>query len=134
MLAEPNSHGEKATPIDFQFKLELDRNLTIGGFQTASAAAGGLPPLPAISAADQAKIRVQMEKLGPEDRRLAESQVFCAIDQDSPLGTMGPIYKVMCKGQPVFLCCKGCETEAKTNPDDALLQLQRLMNRVNAKK
>lgn len=137
VAVDPNTHGEKATPINFEFKLELDRNLSIGGFQTASVPGGGIPvstPLPAISAADQAKIRAAMEKLSPEDRKLAEAQVFCAIDQDSPLGTMGPILKVMAKGKPVFVCCKGCETEVKAHPDEALLQLQRLMNRMNAKR
>jgi uncharacterized protein (TIGR02231 family) len=137
VTAEPNTHGEKATAIDFQFKLELDRNMTIGGFQTAGALGGAgmapLPPLPAISPADQIKIRAAMEKLSPEDRKIAEAQIFCAVDQESALGTMGPIRKVMVKNQPVFVCCKGCEEEAKAHPDDTLLQLQRLMQRVNAK-
>ena len=112
--------------------------MIIGGFQTAGAVGTGAPgasaPLPPISAADQVKIRAMMEKLSPEDRRLAETQVFCAIDQDSPLGSMGPIHKVMVKGQPVFLCCKGCEAEAKTHPDETLLQFQQLMKRVSAKR
>lgn len=136
LVLDPNTHGEKAAAIKFEFKLELDRQLTIGGFQTASMG-GHMPassPLPAITAADQVKIRAQMEKLSPEDRKLAEAQVFCAIDQDSPLGTMGPILKVNVKGQPVFLCCKGCETEAKTHPDETLLQFQQLMRRVSARK
>ena len=34
------------------------------------------------------------------------------LDQDSRLGSMGPIQKLMIKGQPVFLFCKGCEAEA----------------------
>jgi len=133
MLAEPNTHGEKATPINFEFRLELDRNMTIGGFQTALAPGGAPPePLPVITAADRVTIRAAMEKLSPEDRKIAESQVFCAIDHESALGTMGPILKVMAKGQPVFVCCKGCETEVKKHPDDALLQLQKLMGRVNS--
>ena len=32
LVVEPNSHGEKAVPINFEFKLELDRQLIIGGF------------------------------------------------------------------------------------------------------
>ena len=57
-----------------------------------------------------------MAKLSPEDRRLAEAQVFCAIDQDSPLGSTGPILKEMVKGQPVFLCCKGCVSRGSAAP------------------
>ena len=30
--------------------------------------------------------------------------------------------KVLLKGQLVFLCCKSCEEEALTNPDQTLLQ------------
>ena len=75
-----------------------------------------------------------MAKLSPEDRKLAESQVFCAIDQDSPLGSMGPILKVMAKGQPVFVCCRGCESEVRSNPDQALAMLEKLMNRTKASK
>jgi uncharacterized protein (TIGR02231 family) len=136
LAVEPNTNGEKATPIGFEFKLELDRQMTIGGFQTAGLA-GHVPasaPLPAIAPADQAKIRAALDKLAPEDRKLAEAQVFCAIDQDSPLGTMGPILKVNVKGQPVFVCCKGCEAEAKAHPDETLLQFQQLMKRVSAKR
>lgn len=133
VIAEPNAHGEKAMPINFEFKLELDRQMTISGFMTAGAATASLSPLPLISAADQVKIRTMMEKLPPEDRRLAEAQRFCAIDQDSPLGTMGPVLKVNVKGQPVFVCCKGCEAEAKTHPDEALLKFQQLMKRVSGK-
>ncbi len=136
VTVEPNSNGTKAVPINFEFKLELDRQMTIGGFQTSgiSGSGGALSPLPAITPAEQAKIRTMMEKLPPEDRKLAEAQVYCAIDQDSPLGSMGSIYKVTVKGQPVFLCCKGCEAEAKTHPDETLLQLQQLQKRLNQKK
>ncbi len=139
VTVEPGSNGAKAMPINFEFKLELDRQMTIGGFQTAGVSGGGhgtlvSTPLPPISPADQVKMRAAMEKLPPEDRKLAEAQVFCAIDQDSPLGTMGPILKVNVKGQTVFLCCKGCESEAKTHPDETLLQFQQLMKRVNQRK
>ncbi len=47
---------------------------------------------------------------------------------------MGPIIKVMAKNQPMLVCCKGCEAEVKAHPDDALIQLQRLMQRVNNSK
>lgn len=138
LVVEPNANGEKAVPVNFEFKLELDRQLNISGFQTAGVGAAGpalvSAPLPPISPADQVKIRAMMDKLSPEDRKLAEQQVFCAIDQDSPLGAMGPILKVNVKGQPIFVCCKGCEAEAKAHPDEALLQFQQLMKRVNARK
>jgi hypothetical protein len=90
--------------------------------------------MPALSAADHERIKTAMAKLSPEDRRLAEAQVFCAVDQESPLGSMGPILKVMIKDQPVFLCCKGCVAEAKAHPDETLAQWQKLMARMAPKK
>lgn len=140
---DPNMSGEKALAINYEFKLELDRQLTISNFKTAgvfgaaapaAAPANQAPAMPVMSSADQAKVKAAMAKLSPEDRRLAEAQVFCAIDQESPLGTMGPILKVMVKGQPVFLCCKGCETEAKAHPDETLAKLQQMMSKRAPKK
>src|SRR5829696_8334462 len=57
---------------------------------------------------EEAAIQASLAKLGPEDQKLAEQQRFCAVENDSRLGSMGPPVKVMLKEQPVFLCCKGC--------------------------
>jgi uncharacterized protein (TIGR02231 family) len=141
VTVDPNTNGEKALAINYEFKLELDRQMAISNFQTAgvlatttTAPANPAPGMPAMSAEEQAKIKAAMAKLSPEDRRLAEAQVFCAIDQESPLGSMGPIFKEMVKGQPVFLCCKGCVAEARAHPDETLAQLQKLMARMAPKK
>jgi hypothetical protein len=140
---DPAMNGEKALALSYEFKLDLDRNMSLGSFQTAEPPAPAMstqttaPPLQSMmssmTSAEAAKIKTNMAKLSLEDRRLAEAQVFCAIDQESPLGSMGPIYKVMCKGQPVFLCCRGCESEAKSNPDQALSMLAKLRERMAAR-
>jgi hypothetical protein len=75
-----------------------------------------------------------MSKLSAEDRKLAEAQVFCAVDQDSPLGSTGPIFKEMVKGQPVFLCCQGCVKRARSHPDETLAALQKLMANMGGRK
>jgi uncharacterized protein (TIGR02231 family) len=138
---EPNTIGEKALAINYEFKLELEKQMTIGSFQSAANAQKDIPamnpaapnPPPMImTSAEENKIKAAMARLTPEDRKLAETQVFCAIDQDSRLGSTGPILKEMCKGRPVFLCCKGCATEARANPDQAIVMLDKLMARVNA--
>jgi uncharacterized protein (TIGR03000 family) len=67
-----------------------------------------------------------LSKLGPEDRKLAEAQKFCAVQDDIPLGAMGVPVKVMVKGQPVFLCCKECEDRALENPDKTLARVKEL--------
>jgi uncharacterized protein (TIGR02231 family) len=144
VTVEPRMSGEKALAINYEFRMELDRQMTISSFQTAGVAASAAPtpasvaaPAPArmaMSSTDMAKIKAAMAKLSPEDRRLAEAQFVCAIDQDSPLGSMGPIHKVMVKGTPVFLCCKGCVAEAQAHPDDTLAKLQKMMANRGARK
>ena len=139
VIVEPNAVGEKAMPIQYEFKLELDRNMTISDFQSAGVfgqptPSGPLTVVAAVTPAEQARIEAALAKLNPDDQRLARNQVFCAIDQDSRLGSMGPIHKLMVKNQPVFLCCKGCEAEARTHPDDTLLKVQNLMSRMNVKR
>jgi hypothetical protein len=137
---DPNRNGEKALAIRYEFRLELDRKMTLSSFQTAGVFAAAARPTsvaPAVlslTSAEQAKVKAALAKLSAEDRRLAEAQVFCAIDQESPLGTMGPIYKETIKGQAVFLCCKGCVAEARAHPDETLAQLRKLMARMAGRK
>ena len=121
--------------------------MTISNFQTAGVLATAANPAPnpappnasghpamTLTAADQEKVNTAMAKFTPEDRKLAQAQFFCAVDQDSPLGTMGPIFKEMVKGQPVFLCCKGCVAECPAHPDETLAQVQKLMARMAPKR
>jgi uncharacterized protein (TIGR02231 family) len=151
---EPKMNGEKDLAIKYEFKLELDRQMKISSFQTAgifgaapepaspllapgASSNPGANPAPAMrgmSSTMRAKVKAQLAKLTPQDRRLAEAQVFCAIDQESPLGSTGPIYKEMIKGQAVFLCCKGCVAEARAHPNEALVQFQKLMARMALKR
>jgi uncharacterized protein (TIGR02231 family) len=132
--------GEKALPITYEFQLELDRRMAISSFQSAGVAGMVQQPdkapvaAPPVNNAEQAKIKAAMAKLSPEDRRLAEAQHFCAIDQDSPLGSMGPILKAVIKGQPVFLCCRGCEAEARAHPEETLASFVKLMARRASRK
>ncbi len=62
-------------------------------------------------------------KLLPEaEQKLALEQKLCPVG-DSHLGAMGKPFKVMLKGQTVFLCCDGCEDEAKEKADAILAKL-----------
>jgi hypothetical protein len=94
----------------------------------------GGPKTPAGPAAEEgrkaeAEIQAKLARLKPEDRRLAEAQRFCAIQQGNRLGSMGVPFKVMVKGQPVFLCCDGCEERALARPDRTLATVERLKAR-----
>lgn len=63
-----------------------------------------------------------LAQLSPEDRSLAEKQKTCPVS-GQPLGSMGKPYKVTVKGQDVLLCCQGCESEIKENPEKYLAKL-----------
>jgi uncharacterized protein (TIGR02231 family) len=149
VVVEPKMTGEKALAINYEFKMELDRQMTISSFQSAAALATPPAPPGAVSVAtppaamavmsqippaEMQRIRTEMSKLSAEDRRLAEAQVFCAVDQDSPLGSTGPIFKEMVKGQPVFLCCQTCVKRARSHPDETLAALQKMMANMGGRK
>jgi hypothetical protein len=86
----------------------------------------------AAKATEDADIRAERAKLGPEDQRLVAAQEFCAISTDARLGSMGPPVKVSVKGRPVFLCCKGCQKKALANPDKTLATVEKLKAKVEA--
>ena len=41
-----------------------------------------------------------------------------------PLGSMGPPQKVSVNGQDVWICCGGCESTLKSDPDKYLSKLK----------
>jgi hypothetical protein len=83
--------------------------------------------------AREAKIEANLALLGDEDRRLAKAQGFCPIQSGNPLGIMGKPFKVTVKGQPVFLCCPGCEEEALADPDVTLNKVGELKRQARAR-
>ena len=82
----------------------------------------------------KAKMRANLAKLSPEDRRLAEAQGSCPILQENQLGSMGVPVKLMVKSEPVFLCCKACEEDALANPDHTLAKVEKLKAKVQSQK
>lgn len=91
--------------------------------------AGGvhcLDLIPARSQDVEKEVAASMAKLPAEDRKAAEEQKFCAVQDGVRLGSMGVPVKVSVKGQPVFLCCKGCEKKAKSDAGRTLEQVRKL--------
>ena len=93
------------------------------------------PDRPAAKAPESAQdpadpeVREALSKLNPEDQERARQQEFCAVMADSRLGSMGVPVKVEIKGQPVFLCCKGCQRRALASPEKTLAEVERLKDR-----
>lgn len=71
-------------------------------------------------------VNTERAKLSSEDRSLVEAQEWCVVSNDERLGSMGAPIKLMIKGQPVFLCCKGCQKKAEADPDKTLAKLDEL--------
>ncbi len=91
-------------------------------------------PRPAGKPGDEdAKVKAGLGELNPEDRRLAEAQGRCPITEKL-LGSMGKPAKVMIQGQPVFLCCAGCEDEAREKPAQTLAKVKALKEKTAAPK
>jgi multidrug efflux pump subunit AcrA (membrane-fusion protein) len=76
----------------------------------------------------ETEIKATLGSLPPADRGLAEAQRFCAVLGSSRLGSMGAPVRLELNGQPVFLCCKGCEAEARAKPDATRLRAKQLQD------
>jgi len=71
-------------------------------------------------------VKATLAKLGDSDRPLAESQRFCAVQTHERLGSMGVPLKLDVQGKPVFVCCKGCERKALSDPHATLARVEQL--------
>jgi hypothetical protein len=95
----------------------------------SDTAKGGVSPTPK-EASPPDPIMVNLASLGPEDRRLAESQVTCASAEcDARLGAGGPPIKIVLQKEPVFVCCKQCEQWARAHPAQAVAKVHTLEHR-----
>ena len=102
--------------------------------KTASEPPDSKPVQMAKSTEEDLQIAQQLAKLSPADRALAERQKFCVVADDSRLGSMGPPVKIMVEGEPVLLCCEGCEQAAKDDPKATLAKLKELRTKTEARK
>jgi uncharacterized protein (TIGR03000 family) len=82
--------------------------------------------VPSDSPDVQHDVTANLAKLAPDDRRAAESQRFCAVQNGIRLGSMGEPFKVTLKGQAVFLCCEGCADKARSETDATLERVKNL--------
>jgi uncharacterized protein (TIGR03000 family) len=81
--------------------------------------------IPTESRAVELAVAENLAKLAPDDRKAAQAQRFCAVQEGIRLGSMGAPVKVTVKGQAVYLCCEGCEGKAKADPDRALEKVKK---------
>lgn len=79
---------------------------------------------------ESAAIDANLGTLSPQDRELAAAQRYCVVMTDMPLGAMGLPLKVIVNGETVFVCCKGCEKKALTDPTKTLATAKKLREAV----
>lgn len=72
------------------------------------------------------RITATLAQLSETDRPLAEAQAFCAVQTHERLGSMGVPLKLDVQGKPVFVCCKGCERKAFSDPQATLARVEQL--------
>jgi hypothetical protein len=82
--------------------------------------------IPTESQAVQKDVATNLAKLQSEDRKSAESQRFCAVQEGVRLGSMGVPVKVALNGQTVFLCCEACVKKAESQPARTLEQVKKI--------
>lgn len=96
-----------------------------GGGKTGGATTNSVKP--STPDDEDALIRAAFARIpGDRDRQLAIAQKFCPVNKDSRLGSMGVPYKMVLLGQPVFLCCKGCEIEAVSQTQETVTRVEKL--------
>lgn len=78
------------------------------------------------------KSTAAIAKLSAADQLLAETQLFCPIEDGGRLGSMGTPIKLTLEGKPVFLCCKGCEDAAREDTKSTLAKVEAI-KKENAK-
>lgn len=76
--------------------------------------------IPSDSEAVEREVAANLDRLEPGDRKAAQEQRFCAVQEGVRLGAMGVPVKVMVKGQSVYLCCPACDKKAQGEPDRTL--------------
>jgi hypothetical protein len=77
----------------------------------------------------EAMIQENLARLSPEDRKIAEAQKYCAVENKNRLGGMGVPFKLVLKGKTVFLCCDGCKDDAEKEPDKTLAKAEELRSK-----
>ena len=100
--------------------------LALAGCKDSTADKGKAPDRTAAEKSNEADIHANLAMLEPDDRRLAEAQRFCAVEDENRLGSMGKPIKLTVKGEPVFLCCKGCQRKALADPERTIAKAREL--------
>lgn len=104
-----------------------------GGGESNSPPSATRAIRPSMPADIDTTVAAALAKLPPADRAAAEEQKFCAVLDDSRLGSMGAPIKVEIEGQTVFVCCENCVKGAKEKPQETLKRVKQLRDMTSSK-
>jgi hypothetical protein len=90
--------------------------------ETKSASAPAVDP----------EVEKALSELSAEDKAAVLAQKYCAVADDSLLGSMGSPIKIELEGKPVFLCCDHCAEEAGKDPKATLAKVEELKKKAAA--
>jgi hypothetical protein len=107
------------------------RTLFVAGPLFAALALGCNEASPPATSDFEETIRTALAQLSPDDQPLAADQRFCAVQTHQRLGSMGAPLKLVVEGQPVFICCRGCERKALADPQATLTHVAALKQQSN---
>ncbi len=71
-------------------------------------------------------MRAGIAELPAADQALAREQKYCAVLSSKRLGVMGKPVKLMLADKPVFVCCEGCQDQAKEDQEKTLAKVEAL--------
>jgi Cu(I)/Ag(I) efflux system membrane fusion protein len=126
--------GDKVVTVG-SFLVDAETRLTSGAASTYFGATGATQSaqhsstaeiVPSMNEDEDTKVKAVLSTLSRADQRLAEAQRYCPVLETSRLGSMGLPVKILLKDQPVFLCCKNCEKQARANPVQTLAKVEAL--------
>jgi hypothetical protein len=108
------------------FLIDAETRLTAGAGSTYFGASGGphgdrqaAAVRPSTTRDEDETVEAALDKLSSGDQALARAQGYCPV-LGTRLGKMGVPVKVLLKGQPAFLCCKGCVRSARADEQGTL--------------
>ncbi|MDB5306816.1 MAG: putative Co/Zn/Cd efflux system rane fusion protein [Gemmataceae bacterium] len=122
--------GERVvTAGSFLIDAETRLNPAAGSVYVGGSGGGkATPPVavrPTTPEDPDAKVTAALAKLAPDDRTLAESQVWCPVQRDR-LGIMGTPEKLALGGKILFVCCPVCRPTAEADPAEMFTRVEEM--------
>jgi hypothetical protein len=72
--------------------------------------------------------RERYDKLSAEDKKLVDEQRLCPVTGEELLSMAVPI-RMMAKGQPIMICCRGCKEDIENKPDEMVRKVTELKSK-----